>query len=181
MYAKLNARLLPMERGERFEDPLYKALERHELGGVSGGGTCQSEDGEVVYCGLDVDLVDLVRGIPFVTRFLTQCGAPKGSALLYEANGTQLEASFGRLEGLALYLNGVDLPAPVYAECDVNIVLDMLEKLLGEHGSRWSHWQGPRETALYCYGDSFDMMRERIIGFVAEYPLCQKSRIVRIA
>lgn len=180
-YARLNARLMPMDRGERFEDPLQAVLEESGLGAVSGGGTMQSKDGEIDYCGIDVDLFDLEKGVPFVCEFLTRHGAPKGSVLEFEQDGTQQERPFGRLEGMAVYLNGADLPKSVYEECDVNVICDMFQKLLGDHGSRWSHWQGPREITLYYYGDSFDVMRERVAAFMADYPLCRKARVVRIA
>jgi hypothetical protein len=44
-----------------------------------------------------------------------------------------------------------------------------------------SHWQGPRETALYLYGQSADAMLARIRPFLDIYPLCQKARIVKLA
>ena len=113
--------------------------------------------------------------------FLTKAGAPKGSVLEYTEKDGEHEVPFGRLEGLAIYLNGTELPAKVYEECDSNVVCDRIEGLLGNKGSRWSHWQGPTETALYYYGNSFDEMRRLIARFVAEYPLCAKSRIVQIA
>lgn len=180
-YARLNAKIMPVDRGERFEDPLQEALEKNGYGAVSGGGTMQKPDGEIEYCGLDVDLTDLKKGVPFVCDFLAKCGAPKGSVLEFEEGGVERKTPFGRLEGLAVYLNGTDLPANVYQDCDINAVCDGFEKLLGKHGERWSHWQGPKETALYYYGPSFDDMRKCLSPFLAEYPLCQKARVVRIA
>jgi hypothetical protein len=84
-------------------------------------------------------------------------------------------------EGLAIYLNGTDLPDEVYRDCDVNEVYAEINRLLGDRGGIEGHWQGPTETALYLYGHSADEMRERIAGYMAEYPLCQRARVVRIA
>jgi hypothetical protein len=44
-----------------------------------------------------------------------------------------------------------------------------------------SVWDGPTETALYAYGASFKEMSERLAGFAATYPLCERCRIVQIA
>jgi hypothetical protein len=43
-----------------------------------------------------------------------------------------------------------------------------------------SHWDGPRETALYLYGRSAETMLARIRSFLDTYPLCQKAWIVTI-
>ena len=180
-YAKINARIMPVTRGERFEDPLSAELERRSWGEIGGGGTMQAKDGEVEFCGLDIDLVETEKSIPFICEFLTQCGAPKGSSLEYKENGAKKALPFGNAEGLAVYLNGTDLPINVYKECDVNVVCKTLNKLLGKDLLYESDWQGPRETALYYYGTSFITMRQAIMTFVDEYPLCQRCRIVQVA
>jgi hypothetical protein len=180
-YANLNARIMPLERGEQYEDPLSEALAQYGLGEVTGGGTMQSKEGEIEYCGIDIDVFDLPRGVPFVCEFLTQRGAPKGSKLEYELDGKRVEMPFGSAEGLAIYLNGTDLPADVYKNCDVNEVYNEINRLLGDRGSIQGHWHGPTETALYLYGSSTDEMRALIAGYMAEYPLCQKARLVKIA
>ncbi|WP_309106825.1 hypothetical protein [Arthrobacter sp.] len=43
------------------------------------------------------------------------------------------------------------------------------------------HWQGPQEPALYMYGSDFAVMQERLAPFLQDYPLCQQSRVARIA
>jgi hypothetical protein len=180
-YAQLNARIMPLDRGERYEDPLGDALAENGFGMVTGGGTMQSKEGEIEYCGIDIDLFDLSKAVPFVCNFLADRAAPKGSKLEYELNGKRVEVPFGVAEGLAIYLNGTDLPDEVYKECDVNEVCDEIKRLLGDRGSIQGHWQGPWETALYPYGNSADEMRALITGYLAEYPLCQRARVVRIA
>src|SRR5262245_20846271 len=122
-YAQLNARIMPMDRGERFEDPLIEAFEGNGFGEVTGAGRMQAASGEIEYCGIDIDLFDVKQGVPFICKLLTECGAPKGSKLQYELNKKKVEVPFGEAEGLAVYLNGTDLPANVYKECDVNEVV----------------------------------------------------------
>ncbi len=180
-YAKLNIRIMPLDRGDMFEDPLAEALEENGFGEVTGAGTMTSAEGEIEYCGIDIDNLDIDKGVPFICKFLTKCGAPKGSELQYKHKGKDTKTPFGDAEGLALYLNGTDLPKKVYKECDINDLVDELTRLLGDHGSMLGHWQGPTETALYLYGKSFAEMQKCIAGHVATYPLCQKSRVVQIA
>jgi hypothetical protein len=180
-YAQLNARIMPLDRGERYEDPLGEALGGNGFGQVTGGGTMQSKEGEIAYCGIDLDLFDVPQGVPFICEFLARCGAPKGSKLQYENDGRKVEVPFGVAEGLAVYLNGTDLPDQVYRDCDVNEVYDEINRRLGDRGTIQGYWQGPTETALYLYGHSAEEMRDLISGYMAEYPLCQRARVVRIA
>jgi hypothetical protein len=180
-YAYLNMRITPMGRGHIFEDPLMEALEENGYGEVTGAGTAQGEEGEIEYCGIDLDIHDLEQGIPFICEFLTNCGAPKGSKLQLERDGEQEEIPFGDIEGLAVYMNGTDLPDNVYEECDINDVVDEINRLLGDAGQMLDYWEGPRDTALYLYGASADEMRSLIADYLASYPLCQKCRVERIA
>ena len=87
----------------------------------------------------------------------------------------------GQLQGLALYLNGTDLPDEVYAESDVNEVWDACERLLADEGEPMSYWEGDTETAIYCYGKNFQEMQRRLQPFLDEYPLCAQCRVVQIA
>jgi hypothetical protein len=180
-YAHLNARIMPLDRGEQYEDPLGDALEANGYGAVTGGGTLTSKDGEVLHCGIDIDLADVERGAPFVREFLTRRGAPRGSRLEYERAGERVEEPFGVVEGLAIYLNGTELPAEVYAECDINEVYDEVNRLLGDRGGIANWWQGPTETALYLYGASADEMRDKLSAYMAATPIFQRSRLVVIA
>ena len=87
----------------------------------------------------------------------------------------------GQQEGLALYLNGTDLPDEVYQNCDANVMIDHLVRLMDGIGSYYSHWVGPTETALYFYGTSYEGMLAAIRDFLDEYPLCQRCQVVQIA
>lgn len=179
--AQLNLRMQPLDRGELFEDPLMEELESQELGEVTGGGTMMQESGEIDYCDIELELSDIERAVPLVCQFLEERGVPRGSKLTYHVGETAHEVPFGRMEGLAIYLNGTDLPDEVYSECDINFVFDEINRLIEGRGAILGHWQGPTETALYMYGTSAAAMREAITPFVAEYPLCQQSRFAQIA
>ena len=180
LVAQLNAKLQPVHRGEFFGDPLEQALDRSALGTVSGGGTMQEATGEIEYCDIEVEINGPVSAaVSLVIATLEQLGAPKGSKLHVEAESR--EVPFGKLEGLAVYLNGTDLPDSVYRECDSNFVHSEFNRLLGSSGRVLSFWQGPRETAFYMYGSSYHGMSERLAAFIASYPLCEKCRLVQIA
>jgi hypothetical protein len=179
LIARLNAKLQPIHRGEIFEDPLDAELKKSSLGSVSGGGTQMAKTGEIAYCDVEIDVSapsDAVAAS--VIGILERLGAPKGSKLLV-AQGHEIP--FGSTEGLAVYLNGSDLPKSVYEECDANFVYSEFDRLLGGIGQVFSYWEGASETALYIYGGSFDAMKSRLEKFLTSYPLCQQCRVVQIA
>lgn len=180
-YAYLNARIMPVARGKVFETPLAKALSERGIGEVAGGGTLQAEDGEIIHCGVDVDLHLSPANVDFVCTFLQARGAPKGSKLQFERDGTKEEIPFGLTEGIGVYLNGTDLPDVVYKNSDINVVMETFQKLTGDICVLKGYWQGPRETALYMYGTSAAELHSRLSQFMAAYPLCQKARVVQIA
>ncbi|MQW89866.1 hypothetical protein GHJ82_24180 [Sinorhizobium saheli] len=178
--ASLNARLQPVHRGE-LEDALDAVMKRHGHGvRVLGGGTLLQSNGEVEHCDIEIELDHLSDvTIDIVVRALEAMLAPKGSRLHVPDQNRVIE--FGAHEGLALYLNGTDLPQEVYATSDVNFVYQECERLLSGIGIVKSHWQGQHETALYMYGSDFQTMRDCLTSFLQTYPLCQQCRIEQIA
>lgn len=180
LVAQLNARIQPMHRGEIFEDPLDDELKKVNFGEVTGGGTLQAKSGEIENCDIEIQISKPSQEvIEIVINTLEMLGAPKGSKLQIESEDR--EVPFGRTEGLAVYLNGTDLPAEIYEESDSNFVYSEFDRLLDKEGRVLSYWQSPTETALYMYGRSFQEMKKRLTPFLETYPLCQKCRIVQIA
>lgn len=103
VYIRIPGDLDPQERCERFADPLQQALETHDLGNVTGGGTQFSkpdENGEdfVEFCGIDVDLYDAAKGLPLLRRELIRLRVPPGTELLYELEGQAWEEPVYRKE-----------------------------------------------------------------------------------
>jgi len=172
-YAKINARVQPLDRGDLYEDPLGEALEENGLGEVSGGGTMMFKGGEIEYVGIDIDLFDKEKGIAFICKYLEKIGAPKGSELEIDEE----RYPFGVTEGVGVYIDGVNLPEKVYEECDINVVWDEIEKRIEGEGKILSYWQGPEDTALYLYGKSAVKMKELIADFIESYPLCKGAKI----
>ncbi|MHC4499874.1 MAG: hypothetical protein ACYS21_12260, partial [Planctomycetota bacterium] len=79
--AQLNHLLMPLARGERYEDPLHELLAQKGLGEIDGGGTMQSQSGEILYIDVEIILNNSTEGIPFLIEQLEALGAPKGSIL----------------------------------------------------------------------------------------------------
>jgi hypothetical protein len=178
--AQLNDRAQPMDRGELYEDPLMEVLHKHRAGDVVGGGTMLRADKEIDFCDIEIEVREpAAKNIALIKKTLEELGVPKGSKLRLLDQDEEL--SIGNNEGMAVYLNGTDLPDDVYAECDANFVYDEFNRLLGDDGQIHSHWQGPTETALYMYGPSFEAMKKRLADFLGTYPLCHRARIVQIA
>ncbi len=178
--ASLNAKLQPLHRSE-LEDAFDDLMQRKNFGmRVVGGGTLQETSGEIARSDIEIEIDELNEdNIQLAIRALESMLAPKGSRLHVPAQDRVIE--FGKHEGLALYINGIDLPPQVYANSDINFVIDECNRLLTGAAFVNSHWQGPSETALYMYGKDFDAMRQRIEPLLDSYPLCQKCRVEKIA
>ena len=176
----INARIQPMHRCEIYEDPLEETLSKNSIGEISGGGTLQSQTGEIENCDVEIQVNNSNNEVvQLIKSSLEHIGVPKGSKITVEATDTEID--FGTLEGLAIYLNGTDLDDEIYANCDSNHVYNELDRLVQGNGKVHSYWQGETETAFYLYGTSFVQMKSQIFDLVANYPLCQKCRIEQIA
>lgn len=91
------AEALPSDvRKAKYESPLDQDLQRLHLGEVSGGGDALTKDGRVLWSGLDIELNDVPKGIPFLRKRLVELGAPDGSQLDYKFKGKSLEVSLHR-------------------------------------------------------------------------------------
>jgi hypothetical protein len=176
----LNMRIMPYERAAIYEDSLERSLTESEIGWVSGGGTAPSYVGEPLSCDVDIELVDGAGGNEGkLLEMLAVYKFPKGS-ILYCPDDTRVE--LGTLEGLALYLNGTDLPAEVYQETDLDSVLSEATRLLSGTGSAYvGCWEGPTGTALYFYGPSYEGIVTSLNPLIETHPLCQKCMLTQIA
>lgn len=178
--ARLYARAQPLDRGEFYEDPLDMELRQRGLGQVTGGGTQLTDEPDgIAFCDIEILAIDgSPETLAQIAQILDGIGVPRGSMLMAEG---QENVPLGRQEGLGLFVNGVDLQPEVYASSDINHVIAECERLMAGKGSKRGHWEGSRETAIYFYGESFETMREAIAGFVADYPLLERARVVQIA
>ena len=177
--ARLWEPIQPVDRGNRYEDPLADELSRREQGTVDGGGSSLSAEGEIQFADIELRLVNLDDALHFARSLLESMGAPVGSELLIQRDGSKHTVPFGVAECLAIYLDGATLPDEVYAESDVNDLVEQVENAAAPKGGQFrSYWEGPTETALYLYGPSAEAMLVSLESLLASYPLCQNARIV---
>lgn len=92
VFVKINESIMPTERGKKYEDPLDAALKKAKLGEVTGGGSSLSKERKIEWVGVDVELIDLGEGLPFLKRKLIELGVPKGSTLEYQLQDKKIEA-----------------------------------------------------------------------------------------
>lgn len=179
--AQLNDKIMPIDRGDVYEDPLDEFLKVKYYGEVSGGGTLQAVSGEVEYCDVEIKLVDTLskQAVEEIISKLESLGAPKGSKLIIEETGE--EVLFGKLEGMAVYLDGVNLSDEVYKNSDTAAIAEIIDALIGIRTDVLRHWQGNTETAIYFYGNSFEDMKNAISDLIVTHPECKNARVVQIA
>ncbi|MCG1036513.1 hypothetical protein [Polaribacter sargassicola] len=178
----LNDKIMPLDRGEIYEDPLDEFLKANEIGEVTGGGTMQLKSGELEYSDLEIKLNSIEideNNILLIIKKLEELGAPKGSKLVIEK--TDKEITFGKKEGLGLYIDGQNLEPEVYKNSDINFVISEIKRLTNDSSEITKYWEGESETALYYYGNSYTEMKQSIIEFINSYPLCKGAKIKQIA
>lgn len=96
VFVRVPEPLEALERAAKYEDPLNAALEKSGLGEVTGGGASMgppNPDGsrEIDWIGIDVELIDLDRGIGPLKQELIRLGVPKLTVLEYERDGKLVE------------------------------------------------------------------------------------------
>lgn len=206
----LKAKLRPEDQGE-LEDAFLDVCEQLNLqADIVGGGSLLDDNGESFESVIEIALTECNDTIiDHIIGFFESTLAPKGSSLtIYEPSASSIDSAiiqdtaventaldseaepainagrkihFGHQEGLGLYLNGKDLAPKIYQKYDIRHVFDKCNSLLKGVGMVNSYWQGYSETALYMYGDSYEQMVKRIEPFVSTYPLCNNSKMVKIA
>jgi hypothetical protein len=74
------AAIEPIDRGERFEDPLFDALEAEGINAewLGGGSSLGEVDGRMVIesCDIELDVEEVSLAIPVIRRVLSEAGAP---------------------------------------------------------------------------------------------------------
>ena len=172
---ELNARLQPVHRGEIFEDMFEDMFSRFGIGEITGGGTFQMETGEVEKCDITME-IHKNKLSPFISLLKRIDIIPKGSKLIVDGEPMDI----GTASGMAIYLNGTELPEEVYKNNDINQLIEELDNKLNGLAQRLSHWEGPTETALYYYGKDYIVMKKAILPILKKHPLCEKSRAIKI-
>ena len=174
--ARLYEHIEPIDRGERYEDPLQAVLEQAALGRVTGGGSQLNELGRIDHADVEIELANIEGALRLVVETLEEAGASQGAEIVDTANGEVL-ATFGRHQCLAIFLDGTSLPDEVYAELDFDAVVAEIESAAGERSGR-GFWQGEEETGLFYFGPDAEAMFARVEPVLARLPIGQNARVV---
>ena len=99
VYVFLPDPLGPIDRGEKYEDPIIDELERLGLGEVTGGGSSLGDlrpDGTrpIESCGIDVDTSDVDATREMLRALLPSLGCPTGTQLHFRNADTPLQDEF---------------------------------------------------------------------------------------
>jgi len=99
IYIYLPEALQPIERGDRYDDPLDADLQLRGLGCVSGGGTQMGDelpDGSrrIESCSVDVDATNVAAARVFLRQELPLLGCIRGTQLWYREHDVPLMDAF---------------------------------------------------------------------------------------
>ena len=164
----------PIDRGERYEDPLQAVLESKGLGRVTGGGSLLNELGGIDYAEIEIELANLEDALNVAIEALETAGAPQGSELL---EGERVLREFGKQQCVAVYLDGITLPQEVYETLDFDAVIAELGAAAGDESFR-GFWAGPEETALFFFGPDAEATFSNIEPVLKRLPVGQNARVV---
>lgn len=172
--ARMHEHLDPMNRAERYEDPLDTALEAADLGAVTGGGSQLNRDGMIDFVDVELEVSDVGPAVDLVVSTLQAAGAPVGSQIL---DGEAVLREFGTQQCLAVFLDGTSLPDEVYEDLDFDDLVGQIGALAGQD-SYHGFWQGSEETGLFFFGPSAEEMLTRVEPLLHELPIGQNARVV---
>ena len=175
--ARFYEHIEPLDRGDRYEDPLQAVLENTKIGRVTGGGSQLNELGGIEFADVEIELANLdAATLRTVADALEQAGAPQGSELIAAADDRILR-QFGTLQCLAIFLDGTSLPDEVYADLDFDAVVSEIGAAAGEDSFR-GFWQGPEETGVFFFGRDAEAMFTRVEPVLRRLPIGQNARVV---
>ena len=174
--ARLYEHVEPIDRGERYEDPLQAVLDEARVGRVTGGGSQLNEHGVIDYADIEIELANLDDGLRIVSEALEKCGAPQGSELIHLGDSRVLR-TFGTHECLAIYLDGTSLPDAVYETLDFDAVVGEIGAAAGP-ASFHGFTQGNEETGLFFFGSDAEDMFTRVEPVLRRLPIGQNARVV---
>ena len=174
--ARVYEHIEPIDRGDRYEDPLHQVLETAGIGRVTGGGSQLNELGGISFADVEIELANLDDALRVVVEALEHAGAPQGSELLDPADERVLR-QFGTQQCMAIFFDGTTLPDEVYANLDFDAVVTEIGTAAG-HGSFRGVWQGAQETGVFFFGPDAEAMFTRVEPILRRLPIGQNARVV---
>jgi hypothetical protein len=178
--ARITEHVEPLERGERYEDPLAAFLHERGLGEVTGGGSQLNAEGEIEFADVELELVNLDDAITQLVRQLEAMGAAFGSSIQFAADSGREALPFGKYEQLTIYLDGTGLPPDVYESLDFDRFYGELGEAVGREadGQARTVWKGPAETAVHLAGPKADALEQVVNAMWHTVPVLQNARLL---
>jgi hypothetical protein len=174
--ARVYEHVEPIDRGNRYEDPLQAVLEKTKLGRVTGGGSQLNELGVIDYADVEIELANLDGAVLAVAEALEEAGAPQGSELIHVSDDRVLR-EFGKQQCLAIFLDGTSLPDEVYADLDFEAVIGEIGAAAG-NDSFHGFSQGDEETGLFFFGPDAEAMFTQVEPVLRRLPIGQNARVL---
>jgi hypothetical protein len=79
--ARVYQHIEPIDRGDRYEDPLQAVFEQAMIGRVTGGGSQLNELGGIAYADIEIELANVDEAVRVVVEALENAGAPDAEAM----------------------------------------------------------------------------------------------------
>lgn len=166
----MNARYLPIDRGEYVEDPLDKIVTELEIGFLDGGGTLVEKGKPVERC--DATFFIAFDKIEVFTEIVGKFPPiPKGSFLEYEIPSGKKEAiPIGTAECVSVTFDNT-LEEEVYEENDINDLIGAIINQLDENFISFAYWNGQDTTLAFFYCYNFSSAEAVVKELVCANPL----------
>jgi hypothetical protein len=174
--ARVYEHIEPIDRGDRYEDPLQAVLESAGIGRVTGGGSQLNELGGIAFADVEIELANLGDALGVVVEALENAGAPQGSELI-DPTDERVLRQFGTQQCMAIFFDGTTLPDEVYANLDFDAVVTETGTAAG-HGSFRGVWQGAQETGVFLFSPDAEAMFTRVEPILRRLPIGQNARVV---
>lgn len=83
-------------------------------------------------------------------------------------------------QAVIVYLDGTDLPAEVYQNCDLATIEDRLTEVIERDGLGEfdGNEVGPTEAILFMYGPDAERLFSGVEQTLRDYPLCKGARVL---
>ena len=183
---------LPIRQDEEsfqdlFVERIAEALTISELGVVHDATRHLDEEEEPLGATITLHLVEELNAkqMDGFETLLTQFGAPRHSTMEQRLDASSGEPTerreFGNTQGLAIYLDGVNLDPKIYKKYDLDRAWDAVNNELGETGMAFGYHEGNTETAIYMYGPNAQQMLDAIAPLLQKHPLFRQARTVMLA
>ena len=183
---RIYEQILPVERGERYEDPLALFLESKNLGTVSGGGSSlrdRAQEGErdIEYVNIDVELANLGEAKEVLKQKLIELGVPIDTEISYrDSEDNKQTEIIGELELLDIFIDILGHDEKIYENTDWDAMFEDLHNSLKESnaGELRADCSWNSETLVYFAGKSADNMFEILEPITKKYPVLNNARVV---